>query len=126
MGEEKNIIGQLFVNGQPLTVIKEVEFTNNDAPKNEIIHPEPIELTFEVEPNECTAAALKEMSQEAEMAYKLMAAAVIATWLWKCSQHRRRCTISNPKRTNRTRKKQRLTRLQRRRKRQNKSKTKRR
>lgn len=39
MGEEKNIIGQLFVNGQPLTIIKEVEFTNNDAPKNEVIHP---------------------------------------------------------------------------------------
>ena len=68
MGEEKNIIGQLFVNGQPLTVIKEVEFTNNDAPKNEIIHPEPTELRFEVEPNECTAAALKELFQEAEMA----------------------------------------------------------
>lgn len=125
MGEEKNIIGQLFVNGQPLTIVKEVEFTNNDAPKNEVIHPEPTELTFEIEPNECTAAALKEMFQEAEMAYKLMAAAVIATWLWKCSQHRRQYH-SNPKRTNRTRKKQRLTRLQRRRKRQNKSKTKRR
>ena len=124
MGEEKNIIGQLFVNGQPLTVIKEVEFAD-DFPRSTVIHPEPIELSFEVEPNECTAAALKEMFQEAEMAYKLMAAAVIATWLWKCSQHRRRYH-SSPKRTNRTRKKQRLTRLQRRRKRQNKSKTKRR
>ena len=123
MGEEKNIIGQLFVNGQPLTVIKEVEFADDsqDLP----LFTEPTELSFEVEPNECTAAALKEMFQEAEMAYKLMAAAVIATWLWKCSQHRRRYH-SNPKRTNRTRKKQRLTRLQRRRKRQNKSKTKRR
>ena len=124
MGEEKNIIGQLFVNGQPLTVIKEVEFAD-DFPRSTVIHPEPTELSFEVKPNECTAAALKEMFQEAEMAYKLMAAAVIATWLWKCSQHRRR-HHSNPKRTNRTRKKQRLTRLQRRRKRQNKSKTKRR
>lgn len=106
MGEEKNIIGQLFVNGQPLTVIKEVEFAD-DFPSSAVIHPEPTEVSFEVEPNECTAAA------------------VIATWLWKCSQHRRRYH-SNPKRTNRTRKKQRLTRLQRRRKRQNKSKTKRR
>ena len=121
MGEEKNIIGQLFVNGQPLTVIKEVEFTN-DTPKNEVIHPEPTEITFEVEPNECTAEALKEMFQEADMAYKLMAAAVIATWLWKCSQHRKRYHL-NPKRANRTRRKQRLTRLQRRRKRQNKNKT---
>lgn len=124
MGEEKNIIGQLFVNGQPLTVIKEVEFAD-DFPKSAVIHPEPTEVSFEVELNECTAAALKEMFQEAEMAYKLMAAAIIATWLWKCSQHRRQYH-SNPKRTNRTRKKQRLTRLQRRRKRQNKSKTKRR
>ena len=124
MGEEKNIIGQLFVNGQPLTVIKEVEFAD-DFPRSAVIHPEPTELSFEVEPNECTVAALKEMFQEAEMAYKLMAAAIIATWLWKCSQHRRQYH-SNPKRTNRSRKKQRLTRLQRRRKRQNKSKTKRR
>ncbi len=124
MGEEKNIIGQLFVNGQPLTVIKEVEFAD-DFPSSAVIHPEPTEMSFEIEPNECTAAALKEVFQEAEMAYKLMAAAVIATWLWKCSQHRRRYH-SNPKRRNRTRKKQRLTRLQRRRKRQDKSKTKRR
>lgn len=124
MGEEKNIIGQLFVNGQPLTVIKEVEFAD-DFPRSAVIHPEPTEVSFEVELNEGTAAALKEMFQEAEMAYKLMAAAIIATWLWKCSQHRRQY-YSNPKRTNRTRKKQRLTRLQRRRKRQNKSKTKRR
>ena len=124
MGEEKNIIGQLFVNGQPLTVIKEVEFAD-DFPRSAVIHPEPTELSFEVEPNECTVAALKEIFQKAEMAYKLMAAAIIATWLWKCSQHRRQYH-SNPKRTNRSRKKQRLTRLQRRRKRQNKSKTKRR
>lgn len=124
MGDEKHIIGQLFVNGQPLTVIKEVEFAD-DFPRSAVIHPEPTELSFEVEPNECTVAALKEMFQETEMAYKLMAAAIIATWLWKCSQHRRQYH-SNPKRTNRSRKKQRLTRLQRRRKRQNKSKTKRR
>ncbi len=26
MGEDKNIIGQLFVNGQPLTVIGEIDF----------------------------------------------------------------------------------------------------
>lgn len=79
MGEEKNIIGQLFVNGQPLTVIKEVEFAD-DFPSSAVIHSEPTEVSFEIEPNECTAAALKEMFQEAEMAYKLMAAAVIATW----------------------------------------------
>ncbi len=78
MGEEKNIIGQLFVNGQPLTVIKEVEFAD-DFPSSAVIHPEPTEMSFEIEPNECTAAALKEMFQEAEIAYKLMAAAVIAT-----------------------------------------------
>jgi len=123
MGEEKNIIGQLFVNGQPLTVIKEVEFAD-DFPSSAVIHPEPTEVSFEFEPNECTVAALKEMFQEAEMAYKLMATAVIATWLWK-SRCRKRYR-SHPRTQNRTRRKQRLTRLQRRRKRQNKSKTKRR
>ena len=124
MGEEKNIIGQLFINGQPLTVIKEVEFTVDDFPSTTVINPEPAEISFEGEVSEDSIAALKEIFADAELAYKLMATAVIATWLWK-SRCRRRYR-SHPRTQNRTRRKQRLTRLQRRRKRQNKSKTKRR
>lgn len=124
MGEEKNIIGQLFINGQPLTVIKEVEFTVDDFPSTTVINPEPAEISFEGEVSEDSIAALKEIFADAELAYKLMATAVIATWLWKSRCRKRYHPLPRPQ--NRTRRKQRLTRLQRRRKRQNKSKTKRR
>ena len=51
MGDEKNIIGQLFINGRPLTVIKEIEFTD-DTPRSEVVHPElsTVSFTGKIEP----------------------------------------------------------------------------
>ena len=119
MGEEKNIIGQLFINGRPLTVIKEIEFTD-DTPRSEVVHPEPstVCLTWDIEPID--VEAMSALFGDLDIAYKLLAMALGRIPIW-IPRRRRRC--AQPRIPNRTRRKQRLTRLQRRRKRQNKNKT---
>lgn len=119
MGEEKNIIGQLFVNGQPLTVIKEVEYIE-DAPANLVIHPEPSTVGFTGKIEPIDVGAMSALFGDLDTAYKLVAMVLGRIPIW-VPRHRRK--LEQPRMPNRTRKKQRLTRLQRRRKRQNKNKT---
>ena len=119
MGDEKNIIGQLFINGRPLTVIKEIEFTD-DTPRSEVVNPElsTVSFTGKIEPID--VEAMSALFGDLDIAYKLLAMALGRIPIWM-PRRRRRC--ARPRIPNRTRRKQRLTRLQRRRKRQNKNKT---
>lgn len=119
MGDEKNIIGQLFINGRPLTVIKEIEFTD-DTPRSEVVNPElsTVSFTGKIEPID--VEAMSALFGDLDIAYKLLAMALGCIPIW---MPRRRRGCAQPRIPNRTRRKQRLTRLQRRRKRQNKNKT---